>query len=44
MKILNISPSPLLGKIISEIKMEQEDGNITTYDQAVEFVKNYKLN
>lgn len=43
MEILQISPSPILGKIIGELKAEQDAGNITTYEEAREFVKNYKI-
>ena len=38
MQILGISPSPLLGKIISELKIAQEDGNVYTREDALIFV------
>lgn len=43
MEILNIKPSPILGKIISALKMAQEDGEIMTKDEAINFVKNIVL-
>ena len=42
MKLLNISPSPILGKIIKELQEEQISGNITTKDDAIAFVLTYK--
>ena len=39
MTLLNIKPSPILGKIIAQIKQEQEDGNISTHDEAIELAK-----
>ena len=39
MNLLNIKPSPILGKIIAQIKQEQEDGNITTHEEAVELAQ-----
>ncbi len=45
MQLLNIKPSPLLGKIISALKTAQEEGDITTKEQAIGFIeskfKNY---
>ena len=41
MKILNIKPSPKLGEILSALHEAQISGDITTKEQAVEFVKNY---
>lgn len=41
MKILNIEPSPALGKILNALHEAQLNGDILTKDQAVEFVKNY---
>lgn len=43
MNILNINQSKILGKIINEIKEEQLNGNILTKEDAIKFVKNYKL-
>lgn len=39
MGILNIKPSPQLGKILNELHEAQLNGDITTKEQAVEFVK-----
>jgi len=39
MKILNIKPSPQLGEILSELQAAQEDGLVTTHEEAVDFVK-----
>ena len=39
MEILNIKPSPKLGKILNELHEAQLNGDITTKEQAVEFVK-----
>lgn len=44
MKLLNISPSPILGKIIKDLQEEQISGNITTKEEAVEFVLNSVTN
>ena len=35
MQILNIKPSPLLGEIISRLKIAQEDEEITTKEEAM---------
>lgn len=43
MNILGIKPSPLLGKIISALKIEQEEGNISNYNEAVAFIKSFEL-
>lgn len=40
MAILNIKPSQQLGKILNELHEGQLNGDITTKQQAVEFVKN----
>ena len=40
MKILNIKQSPVLGKIINELKEAQINGDVNTREEAVEFVKN----
>ena len=42
MQILNIKPSPILGKVIDSIKELQLNGDITTHEEAVEFVKNWQ--
>lgn len=42
MELLNIKPSPKLGKILNELHEAQLNGDITTKEQALEFVK--KLN
>ena len=39
MKILNIKPSPILGKIMTEIKEAQISGDIITKEDAIAFVK-----
>ena len=39
MKILNIKPSPKLGEIMSALHEAQISGDVTTKEQAVEFVK-----
>jgi len=39
MKLLNITPSPQLGKILNELHEAQLNGDITTKEQAVEYVK-----
>ena len=39
MQLLNIKPSPLLGKIISALKTAQEEGDITTKEQAIGFIE-----
>ena len=39
MELLNIDPSPKLGKILNELHESQLNGDITTKEQAVEFVK-----
>lgn len=41
MELLKIGPSPYLGEIIKALKESQEDGEITTKEQAIEFVKHY---
>lgn len=41
MKIKNIKPSKELGKIIDALKEAQFNGDITTKEQAVEFVEKY---
>ena len=41
MKIKNIGQSPLLGQIIKDLKEAQISGDITTRNEAEEFVKNY---
>ena len=43
MEILNIPPSKKLGEIIKALQEEQFNGEINTKEQAIEFVKNYKL-
>ena len=41
MKILNISPSPLLGKILNELHEAQINGDINTKEEAIDFIKHY---
>ncbi|HCB11747.1 MAG TPA: hypothetical protein DEO94_06420 [Cyanobacteria bacterium UBA11991] len=42
MKLLNISPSPKLGKILNALHEAQLNEDVTTKNQAVEFVRKYK--
>ena len=41
MKLLNIGESKKLGEILNTLKEAQIDGDVTTKEEAVEFVKNY---
>jgi len=41
MKILGISPSPQLGKILSALHEAQISGDISSRDEALEFIKKY---
>lgn len=41
MEILNIKPSPKLGEIINAINEAQLNGDITTHDEAVNYIKIY---
>lgn len=41
MDILNIKPGQELGKIINSLHEAQQDGEVTTKDEAVRFVKTY---
>ncbi len=43
MKILNIKPSPILGKILNSLHEAQISGDVTTKEEAVSFVKNYPI-
>ncbi len=43
MEILNLKPSPKLKEIIDEIKELQLEGKINNKEDAINFVKNYKL-
>lgn len=43
MNILNIKPSPVLGKIISALEEAQLEGKVVTKDEAVKYVKSYFL-
>jgi site-specific recombinase XerC len=40
MEILNIKPSPELGKIITALRDAQLSGKINTRDEAIEFISN----
>ena len=42
MEILNLKPSKELGEVIKALQEEQFNGEITTKEQAIEFVKSYK--
>lgn len=44
MRILDIRPSPVLGKILDELHEAQLSGDVATYDEAVAFVKKCKIN
>jgi tRNA nucleotidyltransferase/poly(A) polymerase len=39
MELLNIKPSPQLGRILDELHEVQLNGDITNKEQAIEFVK-----
>lgn len=39
MKILDISPSPLIGKILKDLNEAQISGDVNTHEEALEFVK-----
>lgn len=43
MSILNINPSPVLGKILNELHEAQISGDILTKDDAVRFIKSIPL-
>ncbi len=43
MQILNLKPSPKLKEIIDEIKELQLEGKINNKEEAINFLKNYKL-
>lgn len=43
MSILNINPSPILGKILNELHEAQISGDILTKDDAVRFIKSIPL-
>ena len=43
MELLNIKPSPILGKIMDAINEAQISGEITTKEDAINFVKNYPI-
>jgi len=42
MKELKIKPSPLLGEIIKSLQNAQMEGNITSREEALIFIRNYK--
>lgn len=42
MSILEIQPSPFLGKVLSSLKEAQLNGDVNTKDEAIEFVKKCK--
>lgn len=43
MSILNINPSPILGKILNELHEAQISGDVLTKDDAVRFIKSIPL-
>lgn len=40
MKYLNIAPSPLIGKILTEIQIAYIEGKINNKETAIDFIKN----
>ena len=43
MKIKGLNQSPILGEIINHLKEEQLAGNISTKEEAIDYIKNYLL-
>ena len=43
MKILDLKPSPQLGKLIEELKEAQISGDINTKEEAIRFIKSYPI-
>ena len=43
MKILNIKPAPILGKIINELHEAQLSGDVNSKEEAIEFIKTRKF-
>lgn len=43
MQIMNIKQSPLLGKILNELKEAQINGDVVTKEEAIEFVKKVSI-
>jgi len=43
MEILKIPPSPILGKILKDLKEAQISGDVNTHEEALKFIKGYKL-
>ena len=43
MKIRKMKPSKELGDIIDALMEAQQDGNVRTKEEAIEFVKNYNI-
>lgn len=43
MELLNISPSPTLGKIMKDLHEAQISGDVNTREEALEFIKSYKV-
>ena len=43
MKMLGLSPSPVLGKIINQLKEAQLNGDISTREEAEAFIRKYPL-
>lgn len=43
MKILDLKPSPQLGKLITELKEAQISGDINTKEEAIRFIKSYPI-
>ena len=42
MKITGLKPSKELGELVEKLKEAQFDGDITTKEQAIEFIKKQK--
>ena len=42
-QIKNLKQGPILGEIIDALKEAQISGDVNTKDEAVEFVREYKL-
>lgn len=43
MKILNISPSPLLGQVMKSLHEAQISGDVVSKEDALVFIKNWKM-
>lgn len=43
MQIKSMPPSPLLGNLIKSLEQEQYEGNVTTREEAIDFILNYQV-